>query len=79
MNFLTGMAQVYVNPDEPFDKVLRRFRKIVDRSGIKQEIRRREYYLKPSEQKRIKEQKAERRRLRKMRRTTRRPGTWFRR
>ncbi|MEW6776717.1 MAG: 30S ribosomal protein S21 [Bdellovibrionota bacterium] len=65
------MAQVYVDPGEPFDKALRRFRKIVDRSGIKQEMRRREYYLKPSEQRRMKEQKAERRRLRKERKSMR--------
>lgn len=61
------MAEVNVDPNEPFDKVLRRFRKVVDRAGIKQEMRRREYYLKPSELKRMKEQKAERRRLRKLR------------
>ncbi|MCB0221578.1 MAG: 30S ribosomal protein S21 [Chrysiogenetes bacterium] len=63
------MAQIVVDQNEPFDKALRRFRKLVDRSGIKQEVRRREYYMKPSELKRMKEQKAERRRLRKLRRS----------
>lgn len=62
------MAQIVVDHNEPFDKALRRFRKLVDRSGIKQEVRRREYFMKPSELKRMKEQKAERRRLRKLRR-----------
>ncbi len=69
------MAQILVDPNEPFDKALRRFRKVCDRSGIKQEMRRREYYLKPSEQRRVKEQKAERRRLRKERKTMRKVRT----
>lgn len=68
------MAQIVVDQNEPFDKALRRFRKLVDRSGIKQEVRRREYYMKPSELKRMKAQKAERRRLRKLRRSQRKRG-----
>ena len=40
---------------------LRRFRKLVERSGIKKEMRRREYYEKPSEIKRRARLRAERR------------------
>jgi small subunit ribosomal protein S21 len=34
---------------EPIQEAVRRFRKLVERSGIKREMRRREYYVKPSE------------------------------
>jgi small subunit ribosomal protein S21 len=34
---------------EPIAEAVRRFRKLVERSGIKKEMRRREYYIKPSE------------------------------
>jgi small subunit ribosomal protein S21 len=33
---------------EPFDRMLRRFKKQCDRAGIVQECRKREFYLKPS-------------------------------
>lgn len=34
---------------ESIQEAVRRFRKLVERSGIKKEMRRREYYVKPSE------------------------------
>jgi small subunit ribosomal protein S21 len=34
---------------EPIQEAVRRFRKLVERSGLKREIRRREFYVKPSE------------------------------
>lgn len=34
---------------EPIQEAVRRFRKLVERSGLKREMRRREYYVKPSE------------------------------
>jgi small subunit ribosomal protein S21 len=40
---------------------VRRFRKLVERSGIKKEMRRREHYEKPSETKRRARLRAERR------------------
>ena len=42
-------------------EAVRRFRKLVERSGIKKEMRRREYYEKPSEIKRRARLRAERR------------------
>jgi small subunit ribosomal protein S21 len=46
---------------ESIQEAVRRFRKLVERSGIKKEMRRREYYEKPSEIKRRSRIRAERR------------------
>jgi small subunit ribosomal protein S21 len=46
---------------ESIQEAVRRFRKLVDRSGLKREMRRREHYEKPSEIKRRCRIRAERR------------------
>ena len=46
---------------ESIQEAVRRFRKIVERSGLKKEIRRRQYYEKPSVIKRRARLRAERR------------------
>jgi small subunit ribosomal protein S21 len=46
---------------ESIQEAVRRFRKLIERSGIKREMRRREYYEKPSEIKRRARLRAERR------------------
>jgi small subunit ribosomal protein S21 len=46
---------------ESVQEAVRRFRKLVERSGLKKEMRRREYYEKPSEIKRRDRMRAERR------------------
>lgn len=70
------MPSVRVRPDEPFDVILRRFRRSCEKAGIFTEIRRREAYEKPTtvrkrkaaaatkrEQKRVARQAARRTRL----------------
>ena len=47
---------------EPFDRMLRRFKKQVERAGIIQECRDREYYVKPNQQRHKKNQEMTRRR-----------------
>lgn len=42
------MPSVRVRQDEPFDVILRRFRRSCEKAGIFMEIRRREYYEKPT-------------------------------
>ena len=42
------MPSVRVKNDEPFDVILRRFRRACEKAGIFSEIRRREYYEKPT-------------------------------
>ena len=47
--------------NESINDAVRRFRKLVEHAGIKKEMRRREYYEKPSETKRRARRRAERR------------------
>ena len=42
------MADVVVSDNESFDSLLKRFNKRVQQDGILREVRRREYYEKPS-------------------------------
>lgn len=52
-----------VRDRETIQEAVRRFRKLVERSGLKREMRRRQYYEKPSEIKRRAHLRAERRTL----------------
>ncbi len=58
------MVKLNVRDRESIQEAVRRFRKLVERSGIKKEMRRREYYEKPSETRRRARLRAERRGLR---------------
>ncbi len=55
------MVKLLVRDKESIQEAVRRFRKLVERSGIKKEMRRREYYEKPSETNRRTRLRAERR------------------
>jgi small subunit ribosomal protein S21 len=55
------MVEVNVRKDEPLDRALRRFKKKYEKAGILKDIKRNSYYLKPSDEKRIKKAKAMRR------------------
>lgn len=55
------MVKLVVRDRETIQEAVRRFRKLVERSGIKKEMRRREYYEKPSEIRRRDRLRAERR------------------
>ncbi|MEZ6108110.1 MAG: 30S ribosomal protein S21 [Pirellulaceae bacterium] len=55
------MVKLQVRDRESIQDAVRRFRKLVERSGIKKEMRRREYYEKPSEVKRRARLRGERR------------------
>jgi small subunit ribosomal protein S21 len=55
------MVRMYVRDRETIQEAVRRFRKLVERSGLKKEMRRRQYYEKPSEVKRRARLRAERR------------------
>lgn len=43
-----SMPQVKVRQDEPFDVILRRFRRACEKAGVFSEMRRREHYEKPT-------------------------------
>ena len=55
------MVVMRVRDRESIQEAVRRFRKLVERSGLKREMRRRQYYEKPSEVKRRTRLRAERR------------------
>ncbi len=60
--------EIKVKDGERVDNVLRRFRKVVDKSGVLQELRKREYYEKPSVKKKRKQAAARKRAKRNSRR-----------
>jgi len=55
------MVRLIVRDRESIQEAVRRFRKLVERSGLKREMRRRQYYEKPSEVKRRARLRTERR------------------
>ena len=59
--FGARMVKLTVRERESIQEAVRRFRKLVERSGIKKEMRRREFFEKPSETKRRARLRAERR------------------
>jgi len=56
------LATVIVGDSESFEKAMKRFKKVVEREGILTELKRREFYEKPS-QKRKRKERAARKRL----------------
>jgi small subunit ribosomal protein S21 len=59
---------VTVRENEPFEKALRRFRRKVEREGIRKDIKKNSFHLKPGEKRRLKQRLAEKRRRKAMRR-----------
>jgi len=64
------MPVVKVKENESIEQALRRFKKTCEKAGILTELRRREYYDKPSIRKKKKAAAARKRALKKMRRMT---------
>jgi small subunit ribosomal protein S21 len=60
------MPFVKTRDGEPFDRMLRRFTKACEKAGIMAEVRRRQWYEKPSETKK-REENVAKRKLRKLR------------
>lgn len=55
------MVKLRLRDNEKIQDAVKRFRKLVEHAGIKKEMRRREYYEKPSEISRRARRRAERR------------------
>lgn len=62
------MSVIKVKENESIEQALRRFKKACEKSGILTELRRREYYDKPSIRKKKKAAAARKRAIKKMRR-----------
>jgi small subunit ribosomal protein S21 len=65
------MPVVKVKDNEPFEVAMKRFKKQVEKAGILTELRRREYYDKPSIRKKKKAAAARKRALKKLKRMAR--------
>ncbi len=62
------MPLVKVRDNEPFEVALRRFKRTCEKAGILSEIRRREYYEKPTEVRKRKQAQALKRHLKRLQR-----------
>ena len=60
------MPSVKVKENEPFDVALRRFKRSCEKAGILSEVRRREYYEKPTQERKRKKAAAVKRHLKKL-------------
>ncbi len=65
------MPVIKVKDNESFEQAMKRFKKTCEKAGILTELRRREYYDKPSISKKKKAAAARKRALKKIRRMTR--------
>ena len=65
------MPVIKVRDNEPFEVAIRRFKKQCEKAGILGELKRREYYDKPSVRKKKKAAAARKRALKKQRRMAR--------
>ena len=62
------MPAVKVRDNEPFDIALRRFKRSCEKAGVLSEVRRREFYEKPTTERKRKAAAAVKRHLKKMNR-----------
>jgi small subunit ribosomal protein S21 len=60
------MPSVKVKENEPFDVALRRFKRSCEKAGILSEVRRREFYEKPTQERKRKKAAAVKRHLKKL-------------
>ena len=60
------MPSVRVRENEPFEFALRRFKRSCEKAGVLSEMRRREYYEKPTQERKRKKAAAVKRHLRRM-------------
>jgi small subunit ribosomal protein S21 len=52
---------VVVGENEPFEKAFKKFKRLVEKEGLLTEVRRRQFYEKPSEKKKRRERQARKR------------------
>lgn len=60
------MPNVRVRENEPFEVALRRFKRACEKAGILSEVRRREFYEKPTQERKRKQAAAVKRHLKKV-------------
>lgn len=60
------MPNVRVRENEPFDVALRRFKRACEKAGVLTEVRRREFYEKPTQERKRKRAAAVKRHMKKL-------------
>ncbi len=60
------MPSVRVKENEPFDVALRRFKRACEKAGVLTEVRRREFYEKPTQERKRKQAAAVKRHMKKL-------------
>ena len=65
------MPQVRVKENEPFEVAMRRFKRSCEKAGVLAEVRRREFYEKPTAERKRKAAAAVKRNLKKIQRESR--------
>ncbi len=60
------MPSVKVKENEPFDIALRRFKRSCEKAGVLSEVRRREFYEKPTQERKRKQAAAVKRHLKRL-------------
>lgn len=68
------MTQIFVGDEDRLEFALKKFRKMVERSGVLRDLRKHRHYVKPSVARRLKEAEAIRRKRADARREKRREG-----
>ena len=63
---VTGMPSVRVKENEYFDAALRRFKRACEKAGVLTELRRREFYEKPTQERKRKKAAAVKRHLKRV-------------
>jgi len=61
------LARVYANSDESVELLLKKFKRECERESILREWKRKEYYTKPAEERKVQKKSLERKRLKKLR------------
>jgi len=69
---VVSMPHVRVRENEPFDIALRRFKRSCEKAGVLSEVRRREFYEKPTSVRKRKAAAAVKRHIKKLQRESRR-------
>jgi small subunit ribosomal protein S21 len=71
------MPSIKVKDNEPFDIALRRFKRSCEKAGVLSEVRRREFYEKPTQERKRKQAAAVKRHLKKLARETARRTRFY--
>jgi len=72
LDLVVSMPHVRVRENEPFDIALRRFKRSCEKAGVLSEVRRREFYEKPTSVRKRKAAAAVKRHIKKLQRESRR-------